>query len=79
VFSPALERTGIRRFINILPARLVDPDGLNCWDSAGANGYQMADTESLERAGLLLADVPIATRSATGSAARGEHHILRAA
>lgn len=53
VFQPALSRTSVRRFINILPPRLADPDLIAQWEQVGG-GYEMADSESLAQAGRLL-------------------------
>ncbi len=55
VFNPAMARTRIRRFINILPPRLVMPEEVNRWESAGS--FQMADADSLAQAGRLLTGV----------------------
>ena len=52
VFNPAMASTGVRDFINVLPPRLVLPDGLNRWEQAGR--FRMADVDSLEQAGALL-------------------------
>lgn len=53
VFQPALARTSVRRFINILPPALVDPNTAARWERAGP-GYEMADAGSLAEAGRLL-------------------------
>ena len=54
VFNPAMARTGVRRFINLLPPRLVAPEAVNRWESLGGQGLLMADADSLEQAGRLL-------------------------
>ena len=52
VFNPAMARTGVRDFINILPPRLVLPDEVGRWEQAG--GFRMADAGSLEQAHAML-------------------------
>jgi len=54
VFDPALARSNVRRFINILPASLAAPDEATEWEVCGGGGFRMADAGSLEQAAKLL-------------------------
>lgn len=58
VFNPAMARTQVRAFVNILPPRLADPQHIPAWDQVGP--FRMADVASLEQAGALLSGVPAA-------------------